>query len=607
MSLLHSLSSLAMKLEEEEENDGPDSSSDYVTTLRHQQQHARQVMENEEKEFKTLTEYLPVYDRIDLTKESKVLEIWQQRQREWESVKRTIHSKVRKNTQTKELLMDSIDNYRPKVEEYDTIQAARPLRERFWAESWSSTLRGGNTSRVVTIGNMYSGLECVIDKPLLPPIMVRKPASEIQMKTMSGQLSLFDSNTSKSIESRKIALEKGLSKIRPHTLKSDHIESLVIASTDLFEWAIDSAEEYFSNQNFNSQRIDESNISFSDAMKEDQPPSLEVVKPKVEFLSPSVVVFSNRGQQTAKNVVSFRNDSDISVLYRWDRYYSIAAASQTESTLAKSSSIPREFQLRNHRNHFTCSQQEGIILPGSTMSTQFTFNDNDLSGLFQERWKLSCCPNVIITQSQDLEMVRSSELQENSIIVSLHGMMIDVDESKHFRSQVSSSLHDGVDLNYVRDVIEECISRVRSPLTIETLHQREIAYFLDTNKAIIDEVKSSSLNQSLNMHMNIHRIRNIEAFCKSFLPFRVDVAKRYFYLSHIINEPDGKLVCRSSDVDEAVFSKDDLSKINEVLGTHANQEILDRIQAHIFPEKSLVRLFIYSSRLSFISFLIYCL
>ena len=114
--------------------------------------------------------------------------IWEEQQRKWDRIQKGLSNKIYNGQafNNKELLMESIDICRPKVEEYDSLLAARPLRERFWAETWAPSLRNGLGGRFATVGNIYSGLECETEKPIHPPSIVRKPHSIVQNRIGSN-------------------------------------------------------------------------------------------------------------------------------------------------------------------------------------------------------------------------------------------------------------------------------------------------------------------------------------------------------------------------------------------------------------------------------------
>ena len=99
-------------------------------------------------------EYLPVNERFSFNKEGKVLSRWQERQKDWEKIQSSISKKIGLPA-NKPLMMTTTDEYREKIEQYDLLQAAIPLEDRF-VEPWQMTLRGGGPVRA-PVGHIFSG------------------------------------------------------------------------------------------------------------------------------------------------------------------------------------------------------------------------------------------------------------------------------------------------------------------------------------------------------------------------------------------------------------------------------------------------------------------
>ena len=97
---------------------------------------------------------MPVNERFNLNKEGKVLSRWQERQRDWEKIQNTISKRIGL-PESRPPMMATTDDYRDKIEQYDLLQAAIPIEDRF-SEPWQMMLRGGGPVRVA-VGHMFSG------------------------------------------------------------------------------------------------------------------------------------------------------------------------------------------------------------------------------------------------------------------------------------------------------------------------------------------------------------------------------------------------------------------------------------------------------------------
>ena len=102
---------------------------EYLMTLKRLQQHQLRVRSHDIEREANFTKYLPMSERLTLTKESKVLTLWQQRQREWQNVEQNISKRINSGDKHT-LMMVKSDEYRARVEEYDLMQAAVPEKDK---------------------------------------------------------------------------------------------------------------------------------------------------------------------------------------------------------------------------------------------------------------------------------------------------------------------------------------------------------------------------------------------------------------------------------------------------------------------------------------------
>jgi hypothetical protein len=129
----------------------------YFSELDELTHHAAKVRLEETKMETTLLEYLPVNERFNMNKEAAILSRWEKRQQDWENIQNNLSKKL--GIENRPLMMTTADEFRSRAEEYDLIQAAIPVKDRYAGEAWKLTLRGGGPIRV-PIGHIFSGLEC---------------------------------------------------------------------------------------------------------------------------------------------------------------------------------------------------------------------------------------------------------------------------------------------------------------------------------------------------------------------------------------------------------------------------------------------------------------
>jgi hypothetical protein len=112
-------------------------------------------------------------------------------------------------------------------------------KERY-ESSWELSLRGGGP-RLVAVGHLFSGIECEVDAVPPVPRIVRKPRFPGSKAHKTGPMI----EESAAILARRKRLSKKLKEIRPHNMTYQMAENLVAASTDLFQWAEESTQQFF--------------------------------------------------------------------------------------------------------------------------------------------------------------------------------------------------------------------------------------------------------------------------------------------------------------------------------------------------------------------------
>lgn len=498
-----------------------------------------------------------------LAQEGKVLAIWQERQLKWEKIRMNIHKKVHGTKySSKTLLMEAVDDYRPKMEEYDVLQAARPEEERFSSDLWASTLNKGG-HRIVMVGNSFSGLECIVDKPAPIPSMVRKPKILRDGTVPSASKSFINPN--KSFRARTAHISKHIATVRPHIASYEDCDALVVQSSDLFSWAIDSTQEYFNIQHeklYVLQQQEKEAIELQRQALEDinvKEPSLEdsiatltnsneeiaLHQPYLEYLSSTELLFktlrgvsSRQGlsQSISTKSVSFRNNSNISIEYEWVKLNEdpFHLKQDTKYKLNSQSILkPRESVVFEKRNKFQCVNAKGKIFPGQVVSTDFNFLVFDLPGKFHEAWQLMTTPVALFnflsdedllgplstaknhdivskTYFNDVKNENSSSTQNSlkvELIIHLNGHNVDIDEVAYSRRELTLSIEKGTIINMVHEIIEACIDRTRLPVRQEDILSRERDCFSAVNSCYIHDISTgkwiSTVDATLKKNWNI--------------------------------------------------------------------------------------------------------
>lgn len=465
---------------------------------------------------KTLMEYLPVNEKFNLNKEGKVIARWQERQRDWEKIQAQIKRRLTSKVQ-KPLMMSTTDEYRARIEEYDLLQAAVPLKDRFSSSSWQVMLRGGGPIRVA-VGHIFSGIECEVDLELPRPKMVRKP------KPMNsvGQNDTFVDQTANFLGKLK-RYEHTVKEIRPHNLTYSEANHLVIKSTNLFNWAKESSAKYYQEQNELAGNI--ATMSLHGEMKSGldagsssivgATPSFhgDTLGSKIDFFSAKEVVFDALVNKQCVRNVTFRNCGSAAVMYKWRRVPLTTATkyeidNTTLNGVLNAKGIDggalRARNLTKHRETFFCLKETGEILPDEEVSTVFTFASCTGGGSFNSDWILEFFPEETAVyqigatgaasgqggNSPGADPVAPAPMSVGSVTLRMKGHCITNDESFTRRAELSSFLDAGAVNAMARDVVYSCLRRVRDPVRVPDLQNRQIALFRRTNIDLLNALSA---------------------------------------------------------------------------------------------------------------------
>lgn len=467
--------------------------------------------ENEKK----LLAQLPVSDRINYSKEGKMLSKWQERLQEWERIEKKIVRKV--GGKTNSLLMNSIDEYRAKNEDYEIMQAAIPAQERFGPDSWMMTLRGGG-ERYVSIGNIFSGLMCEVSLSSRIPPMLRKP----KLKSGYNEGPKLDPNPS--LTMRKNALKERIETIRPYEIGEDAAQGLLFVSRDLLEWAVESTNNLLQSR-LQSQIDQDRGIQDRDIENRhfgfNRPPHPSSMK----ILSSTNIVFSCLQGQTCYESFQFANIGSTAIRYSFSynpRLFD-RVKQPVEDIRRGRDAKTREYVLSKQRSLFHCLQAEGSLMPGETAAVTFVFCNRGSAGSFSEEWTMSLSPqtSILYTEASRDNKSAESETQAGNmpevgaVSLLLRGQSLTVDESSYRRSVVSKFLQKSSDQRFLIDEITHCVRRVRNPVSKAQLDLRKINYFSSVNR---EELNKLSLIFGENVHLFFNSNR-LYGFCHKFVEF----------------------------------------------------------------------------------------
>jgi hypothetical protein len=487
----------------------------YFSLLTKIQKNAVKVRQKDSDQEKTLMEYLPVNEKFNLNKEGKVLARWQERQRDWERIQSSISKKLGSKS-IRPLMMTTTDEYRARIEEYDLIQAALPLKDRYSENSWQMTLRGGGPI-CIAIGHIFSGIECKVDVNVPKPKMIRKPKPTENTFKNDTFLEQTDSLTKK----RK-KYEKSLTEIRPHNLTYSDASNLVVRSTNLFVWARESSAQFFVEQQedllLSLREQEEENDDNASAISASERRSVHSLNagdmevaderssaPRVELSSSREVVFDTVVGKDGFRSVSFRNTGSVVVSYRWRRV-SLEKSEKDKKGRPEAADVLSRAQsltsiltskgtdggaLRTHvisqqRECFYCLVDSGEALPDESISTVFSFSGQTGPGLFRSSWVLEFTPfdtgiNVPTTTSGE----DSAQKLVGSVGFTLRAHCLEPDESVSSRAAVLGFVNARATESMARDIIQNCIRRVRIPVRLSDLQSRQVLLFREINAPLL--------------------------------------------------------------------------------------------------------------------------
>ena len=418
----------------------------YITTL----QDLKNRMIGERKKSlqrrSTLASFLPMVERLGLNKEAKILAKWKQRQAEWEEIIMDISDRLNAPKQHA-LLMQKTDEYRARAEEYAFIRATRPAADLRAEEGWFEWSLRGNKTRSVSVGHAFSGLYCEVNDHAKPPTIMRKPKTieELIARTNAQAGKVVFVEESKSLKMKKEEYADQLKAMRPVDVSLEDASGLIVKSTELFQWAIDSSTEYFREEKLKNEALENerairearrSKLSFlrkggnrrgsdGDISQAVSQAASVVGTPRddpsnekggrILFMSPEELIFSSAQGETVYKTVTFKNTGSVALQYQWKtlidleksfpKNVSHVASMIANNTLVK---LPREHHLAAGRSSIFCMKTQGIILPNETIDTRFAFSSKGAAGVIVEMWELETIPRANIALDPALSVTQGA-------------------------------------------------------------------------------------------------------------------------------------------------------------------------------------------------------
>ena len=594
-----------MEVNLEKYNDNPDQ---YFSNLDQLRRHAETTRKKESEEEKKLVEYLPVNEKFSFNKEGKVLTRWQERQRDWNRIQLQIERKLRSKIK-RPLMMTTADEYRAKMEELDLLQASVPDEDRFNESSWQAGLRGGGAIRQ-PVGHIFSGLECKYEQALPRPTLVRKP----KVADFVGKNDTFVEQSEKYVETRK-KYGKYYRSIRPHDLTYSEAHHLVIRSTSLFQWAQQSSQAYFQSRSDAAAALtmtlaaaaaeEEASMSVEIGGEVDAAgaSSIDLHDSRVDFLSSKELSFDASIGHQSMVQVQFKNTGSTSVSYRWrsllpDNYSSDASRKQVDRSritiVDKSELKPgtagdkhtlkdvlanrntpsvRAHALSQQRDHFFCLRDAGEVLPDDTVTTTFVFRSRAGGGSFYAQWILEFIPDAT-----KVFHVATNQSLPGSIVCSLRGHCYSADESLKKRSFVSSFIDQATVQAMATDIVFQCLKRVRDPVRLRDIHQRQIDLFRRMNKDLLASI-DEKFGTAAPTFVTISRL---DKFCTLYLKALALFDKVSNVLRSLLDQR-GQWSSTASKVDAG--GEGWSSSAHPLL---LNESEVDAIELQLFPEKFIV-------------------
>ena len=434
----------------------------YLGRLKMAMSHSDKVRVEEKARDQELLDMLPISEKFALNSDGKVMARWKERQKDWERLQRNIAMRMGKDSS--KMLMGESNDFREKAEEYQTVLAAVPANERNTGAQWEMSLRNQG-SRLVPIGNIFSGLFCPLKAEVPMPKVIRRPRLERASNTRqppppgTGNGILVKTwRDDHELLRRKRVLRKSLAEVRPHVITPELSDRLVIVSENLLQWAHDSSKEFFSRQEKqqasgasllvreNSATNLAANTPARAALSEKpatQESGVDNDKMPCLKLGPSpYVLLESAIKQPVQSALTLENLGSATLFYEWTRVEdspSLVAQSKQGTLAGDFASDPSAmFAISKDmtESRFLCQNASGVLMPGETKATVFSF-ESSTPGSFSESWKLTITPPAAVLG----QLIPSDN---GMVVVSLLGAATTIDTNEHCRQPIRRQIESGV-------------------------------------------------------------------------------------------------------------------------------------------------------------------
>ncbi len=378
------------------------------------------------------------------------------------------------------------------------------------------------------------------------------------------------------------------------TIDQEDADELIIRSTGLFQWAEESATEFFSQLEQLSEASQASSrlaglASLQGSLEE---PTV-VRQASIELNCPQEVVFNAVFGEEITKAVNFTNMGNVAVEFQWRPMYlldSIEAAnragrtfgSETCHILTNKSDSPRITALtRQKMTNFFCSQAKGTILPGQSLELQFSFSSKGVVAVASETWQLFTVPRA----NMSVKVGNSeSSVPMDVMLLNLHGHVEckDLEEHRGNRVIIDRFLDARTFSSMAEDEIHQCLRRVRLPVRTPDLHKRQIDYFLSMNRESLESL-SDIFGSELPLYVTPERLEQLTRLCVDATALNVSIAQQVQALRY-------RKVCLE---DPSLFNDvpiPDLQSwfVEDEKNRNSNPDILKNLRQIIFPENIIV-------------------
>eukprot|EP01084_Bolivina_argentea_P110034 196541_1 len=282
-------------------------------------------------------------DRIYATREERVLKRWEQQQRKWKSMKKNIAQKIGKKED--ELVITRAEEWRETIEEIDLLTKSIPsasMSSNHWQHSLRKKTGDEETTHLVPIGNMFSGLYCKVTHNPKKPMKesVRKPRPFMVNNINdnddiivpkhynlpgTGGASKHWRKRSVSYQFRK-KLHKKMTQLKPNNL--DELDGLEIVGYNMFN--IDKVPlpaysyERLANTKYNNDmkmnkyesknnsEIDDESYQFVEYE------NVPIIGPSIQFIPKNIILFNSSLYEEQTKVLEIKNVGTTAMLIRFE-------------------------------------------------------------------------------------------------------------------------------------------------------------------------------------------------------------------------------------------------------------------------------------------------